>query len=42
MIYAILFLDSRCRFQEPLDMNNFQIPEGFNLDAVVEAVTKVG
>ena len=37
----LLFLDSGCRFQEPLDMNNFQIPEGFNLDAVVEAVTKV-
>merc|ERR1712079_57314 len=33
-------IDSGCRFQEPLDMNNFQIPEGFNLDAVVEAVTK--
>jgi len=29
-------------YQPTIDMNNFQIPEDFNLERVVEEVTKVG
>ena len=36
-------LEDGCNgYQPTIDMNNFQIPEDFNLERVVEEVTKVG
>ena len=42
MINFTTILEDGCGYQPTIDMNNFQIPEDFNLERVVEEVTKVG
>ena len=38
---SFVMVDTGCQFDDAIDMKDFWIPEGFDIDEVVRAVTKV-